>query len=91
MARNDTRRFKFQSADRAQPRAGFDAQDSPAESWRALASVTVASALVVAVVVSVFALVDAVVSTPPSMLARKAPHRPRCRQDERACCPPINS
>ena len=74
MARNDTRRFKSKPVDRAQLRAGFDSPaDSAAASWRALANVTVASTLVVAVVVSALALLDAAVSTPPSMLARKAP------------------
>ena len=55
MARNDTRRFRTQPADRAHLRAG-------ATSWRALANLTVASTLVVAVVVSVLTLVEAAFS-----------------------------
>jgi hypothetical protein len=70
MARNDFRRFRDQSVDRAQLRAGAD---SPAESWRALANVTVASMLVVAVVVSALALVEAAFSTSTVKLARQAP------------------
>jgi hypothetical protein len=66
MARNDTRRFRTQSADRAQLRAG-------ATSWRALANLTVASALMVAVVVSTMALVEAVFPSSASKLARHAP------------------
>jgi len=71
MARNDFRSFRNQSADRAQLRAGAD---SPADSWRAFANVTVASTLVVAVVVSVLTLVEAVFSTSTVRLARHAPH-----------------
>ena len=67
MARNDFRSFRDQSADRAPLRAG-------AESWRALANVTVASTLVVAVVVSALSLVEAVFSTSTTRLARHAPH-----------------
>ena len=71
MARNDFRRFRDQSVDRAQPRAGADLPaDTP---WRALANVTVASTLVVAVVVSALALLEAVFSTSTVMLARQAP------------------
>jgi len=70
MARNDFRRFRDQSFDRAQPRAGAD---SPADSWRALANVAVASTLVVAVVVSALALLEAVFSTSTVRLARQAP------------------
>jgi anti-sigma-K factor RskA len=70
MARNDTRRFRTQPADRAHPRAGAD---SGADSWRALANLTVASALVVAAVVSVLTLLEAVFSKPASMLARQSP------------------
>ena len=70
MARNDFRRFRDQSVDRAQLRAGAD---SPAESWRAFANVTVASTLVVAVVVSALALVEAAFSTSTVRLARQAP------------------
>ena len=66
MARNDTRRFRTQPADRAQLRAG-------ANSWRALANLTVASGLVVAVVVSALALLEAVFSTSTTRLARQAP------------------
>lgn len=67
MARNDTRRFRTQSADRAQLRAGT-------ASWRALAHLTVASALVVAVVVSALALVEAAFPSSASKLARHAPN-----------------
>jgi len=70
MARNDFRSFRDQSADRAQLRAGAE---SPADSWRALANVTVASTLVVAVVVSALALVEAVFATSTTRLARHAP------------------
>lgn len=66
MARNDTRRFRTQPTDRAPLRAG-------AESWRTLANLTVASALVVAVVVSVLTLLETVFSKPASMLARQSP------------------
>ena len=68
MVRNDTRRFRTHSADRAQLRAG-------ATSWRALAHLTVASALIVAVVVSAMALVEAAFPTSASKLARHAPDR----------------
>jgi hypothetical protein len=71
MARNDFRRSRDQSVDHAQLRAGAD---SPADSWRALANVTVASTLVVAVVVSALALLEAVFSTSTVRLARQAPH-----------------
>jgi hypothetical protein len=71
MARNDFRRLRDQSFDRAQPRAGAD---SPADSWRALANVTVASTLVVAAVVSALALVEAVFSTSSVRFARQAPN-----------------
>ena len=71
MARNDFRRFRDQSVDRAQWRAGAD---SPADSWRALANVTVASTLVVAVVVSALALLEAVFSTSTVRLARQDPN-----------------
>ena len=66
MARNDTRRFRTQPADRAQLRAG-------AASWRALANLTVASTLLVAVVVSVLTLLEAAFSTSATKLARHAP------------------
>ena len=69
MARNDTRRFKSHSTDRAQLRAG-------AASWRALAHLMVASTLVVAVVVSAMALVEAVFPSSASRLARHAPNPP---------------
>jgi hypothetical protein len=71
MARNDFRRFRDQSADRAHLRAGAD---SPADSWRALANAAVASTLVAAVVVSALALVEAAFSTSTVRLARHAPH-----------------
>jgi len=75
MARNDFRRFRDQPADRAQPRASAESPaDAPANSWRALAHVAVASTLVVAVVVSALALVEAVFSTSTVRLARHAPH-----------------
>jgi hypothetical protein len=67
MARNDARRFRTHSADRAPLRAG-------AVSWRALAHLTVASMLVVAVVVSAMALVEAVFPSSASKLARHAPN-----------------
>lgn len=71
MARNDTRRFRTQSADRAQLRAGTA---TPADSWCALANLTVASALVVAVVVSALALLETVFPSSASKLARHAPN-----------------
>jgi hypothetical protein len=67
MARNDTRRFRTQPADRAHLRA---AAASPADSWRALAHLMVASTLVVAVVVSALALVEAAFPGSASKLAR---------------------
>jgi len=76
MARNDTRRFRTQSADRAQLRADAATPAeacSPAASWRALAHLTVASALVVAVVVSALALLEAAFPSSASKLARHAP------------------
>ena len=69
MARNDTRRFRTQPTDRAHLRAG-------ATSWRALANLTVASTLVVAVVVSVLTLLESVFLNPASKLARQSPARP---------------
>jgi hypothetical protein len=69
MARNDHRRFSFEAPDRAQLRAGAD-------SWRSLANVAVASTLVVAVVVSVLALLESVFSTSASKLARRSPAPP---------------
>jgi hypothetical protein len=73
MARNDTRRFRTEDSDRAQLRAGAD---SAAASWRALANVTVASTLVVAVVVGILALLESVFSTSASKLARRSPAPP---------------
>ena len=76
MARNDTRRFRTQSADRAQLRTGANSPAearSPADSWRALAHLTVASALVVAVVVSALALLEAAFPSSAFKLARQAP------------------
>jgi hypothetical protein len=67
MARNDFRAFRDQSADRAQLRAG-------AESWRALANLTVASTLVVALFVSVLTLLEAAFSSSAPRLARHAPN-----------------
>jgi hypothetical protein len=66
MARNDPARVTTEPADRARLRAG-------AESWRALAAVMVASALVVALIVSVLALVEAVVSPPSDVVAQRSP------------------
>ena len=76
MARNDTRRFRIQSADRAPLRAG-------ATSWRALANLTVASALMVAVVISALALIEAALPSSASKLARHA----RIPRDLRAGTP----
>jgi hypothetical protein len=86
MVRNDTRRFRTQPADRAQLCAGSalpaeafapaEARSPEArapESWRALANLTVASALVVAVVVSALALAEIAFPTSASKLARHAP------------------
>ena len=81
MARNDNKRFKTQPADRAQLRAGTTSPveaRSPAEAcspetWRALANLTVASALVAAVVVSAFALVESAFPGSATKLARHAP------------------
>lgn len=96
MARNDTRPFTPLSADRAQPRAGVDlaahaAPHAPTvkatASWRALAAVTVASALVVAMIVSAVALIDAVTATSPSLNARNAPASTEM-QARRACVLP---
>ena len=67
MARNDFKRFQAEFCDHAHPRAGAD-------SWRALAALAVASTLVVAVVVSVLTLVEAVVSGSASTLARQNLH-----------------
>jgi hypothetical protein len=66
MARNETRHFRDHFAERAHLRAG-------AGCWHALANAAVASALVVALVVSAFALLDAVFSSPASNLARQSP------------------
>lgn len=66
MARNDTRGFTHQFADRAHLRTGT-------ESWRAFANVAVVSTLVAAVVVSGLALCEAVFSTSATKLARHAP------------------
>ncbi len=54
-------------------------------SWRALANVTVASTLVVAVVVSVLSLLEAVFSTSTSRLARHAPTSFGIAELARAC------
>ncbi len=78
MARNDTRRFRTQPTDRAHLRAG-------ATSWRALANLTVASTLVVAVVVSVLTLLEAAFSTSATKLARHAPSRSVPQSSARAC------
>jgi hypothetical protein len=82
MARNDPRRFSSEAFDRAQPCAG-------AESWRALASGMVASALMIAAVIGAFALVDAAVAPPPALLARKAP-APTEQETRRACVLPAD-
>ena len=70
MARNsNTRRPTPESTDRALPRAGAD-------SWRALASATVTSALVMALIVSALALLEAVLSKPALNLAQRSPGLP---------------
>ncbi|MPZ37060.1 MAG: hypothetical protein GEU95_03180 [Rhizobiales bacterium] len=84
MARNDNRYFRTEDFERTQQRAGVD---TAAESWRALASITVASMLAIAVVIGAFTLIDAVVSTPPSLLARKAPASSKM-PSRRACVLP---
>ena len=84
MAHNDSRRFTFPSVDRAPTRASFDAA---AESWRTFASVAVASTLVIAAFVSAFALLDAVIATPPSLQAGIKPAANRM-QTRRACVLP---
>ena len=66
MARNDTRSIRTPPLDRAHLRAGAD-------SWHALANVTVASTLVLAVVVGVLALVESVFSNPMSRVAQRSP------------------
>jgi hypothetical protein len=85
MARNDSKRFQV-DRNHAQPRAGFGPR---AESWRALASAMVASALMIAAVIGAFALVDAVVAPPPALLARKAPAHTQ-PQARRACVLPAD-
>lgn len=68
MARNfEPRRDRTEFADRAFARA--DTGD-----WRALASTAVTSALIVALAVTVVALIDAVFSRPASDLAQRSPH-----------------
>ena len=62
MAHNDTRRNRTESADPAHLRAN-------AASWRALANTVVVSALAAALIVSVFALLEAA-SNPASNVAR---------------------
>ena len=74
MARDNFRRSRDQSFDRAQSRAGVDLPaDASADSWRALANVTVASMLVATVVVGALALLEAAFSTSTVKLARQAP------------------
>jgi hypothetical protein len=89
MARNESKRFNV-DRNHAPFGAGFG---SPAasrhESWRALASGMVASALMIAAVISAFVLVEAVVSPPPALLARKAP-APIEVQNRRACVLPAD-
>jgi hypothetical protein len=87
MARNESKRFN-NDRDHALFGAGFG---SPAtarhNSWRALASGMVAAALMVAAVVSAFALVDAIVAPPSALIARKAP-APTEQEARRACVLP---
>jgi hypothetical protein len=70
MARNEFQSFRAELRDPAHVRAGAD---SGAHSWHAFANLAVASALVVAVVVSALALIEAVLSDPAARLARHAP------------------
>jgi hypothetical protein len=67
MARNDTRRFRTESTNHALLGAG-------ANTWRALANVTVTTSLAVALAVCVVALLDAV-SKPVTKLTR-SPEQP---------------
>jgi hypothetical protein len=67
MARNDSRRFNPPFADRAAPRS------RAAASWPSFANLMVASALVVAVVVSALALFEAALSPSASKLVRQSP------------------
>jgi hypothetical protein len=91
MARNDTEPFSFQR-DHAPFGTSFGLpsearRESPRESWRALASGMVATALMVAAVISAFALVDAVVAPQPALVARKAPASTE-QEARRACVLP---
>jgi hypothetical protein len=67
MARNDSRRFNPPFADRAAPRS------RAAASWQSFANLMVASALVVAAVVSALALFEAVLAPSASKLVRQSP------------------
>jgi hypothetical protein len=67
MARNDNRRFNPPFADRAASRA------RAAASWQSFANLMVASALVVAVVVSALAVFEAVLAPSASKLVRQSP------------------
>jgi hypothetical protein len=69
MARNDTRPNRIESADPAHLRADAD-------NWRALANAAGASALVIALTVSVLSLIEALFSKPASELAQRAPAAP---------------
>jgi hypothetical protein len=70
MARNlDTRRFRTDSVDHAFPRAGL-------LSWPTLARAIVASTLVVALAVSVLALIEAVFFNPASNLPQRSVAQP---------------
>jgi hypothetical protein len=73
MARNSTRAFRSEPFDSARRRAGVDVS---ADSRRALASLTVASMLVVALVVGVVSLIEAVFSNPVSRLVQRSPAQP---------------
>jgi hypothetical protein len=78
MARNSFRRTRTEPADRAPIRTEADPHAAAnaaarADSWCALASAAVASALVVAFAVCALALIEAVVSKPASVLAQRFP------------------
>jgi hypothetical protein len=65
MARNDPRNTEAQLADRGSSRAGAD-------SWQTLASASVASLLIAAIVVSACTLIEAVVAGPKQRFAAQA-------------------
>ena len=66
MARNDTENFETEFGNRAHLRASADG-------WHAVASAAVAATLLVAVVVGMLSLVDALLSPPPSLMAQRFP------------------